>query len=116
MIYQEGSLRITGGSHVVTGTGTQFVTGGPQEGSLLTLGGMIGAVAIATIVNGQTLHLSMPFPGFADGVVFETDLYQISDDFTPTFQAPYGTKGEADASSILRRAMEIFDKAIPKLG
>jgi hypothetical protein len=105
---------VTGGSRVVAGIDTLWLSSGVRAGAILMFDGMVGGLTIARVVNDEELHLSMPPEGLTVGESMRIESYTISSDFTPHLAIPYSNDGEIDHASLMRRAAELIDKIIPQ--
>lgn len=112
MNYTAGSIHVEGGSHVVIGDGTRFrsIT---EAQLMLTIGDFVSVTPIANIISDTELHLSQPIRGLPAGVRFAPRSYAISADFTQMLMMPFPNRGETDNASLLRRAFETMDRAMP---
>lgn len=107
----KGTATATGGSHIVTGTGTTWLDDGVRAGHIFELEGVLSGVQISRVISNTLLHLATRFKA-DDGKVI-TAPYVIVSNFTPHLDLPYPSRGDEDIASIVKRAFEVIDKIGP---
>lgn len=106
MQYRVGSVSVTNGSNVVTGTGTDWAS--IPSDAMFAIPSQNGVYSVQSIASGTSLILSAPWAG--------PDLtnvpYWITVDFTPFNSLPIPEKNDIDATRVLREALLIIDKRL----
>jgi hypothetical protein len=107
MQYKTGTVALTNGSNVVTGTGTAWLAN-VSAGDIFFPLGATSSYEIAAVVDDATLHLSAPWEGQAAA----TAQYVICRDFTPLYGIPYPQSGDIGTQLIFKRAALMLDTLI----
>lgn len=109
MRYSEGTITLTAGNPVITGTGTAFKAN-VSVGDFLTIPGLLGAWQISKIIDDTHIQVSTAFPyGLSVGPVG----YVIANQFTPNVSMPLPGKDALDPHGQFARAAKIVDRELP---
>lgn len=100
-----GTVAVTNGSQIVTGTGTLFVTDSADNGDLFIVDGENVAYPIASVDTELQVTLASNYAGVTDSGL----AYAISVDFTPNFGFPLPQTGDIGVSAQLRDAFTEID-------
>lgn len=111
MQYRAGTVSLTNGSSLVTGTGTAWL-GAVEEGAMFVRAGDRASYTVASVPAGDTLMLSAPYQGVSTA---EAN-YWITTSFTPNRGYPYPEQGDVDAVLLVARAIQEIDADIPETG
>lgn len=100
-----GSVDVTNGSQIITGTGTLFQTDAADNGDLFVRSGDNVAYAIASVDSETQITLAANYAGATGSSVN----YAITVDFTPNFGLPLPQTGDIGVSAQLRDAFTEID-------
>ena len=104
MKYDFGTVTVTNGSAVVTGSGTQW-SANLDDGELFTVIGSGIAYTIGSVDSDTQVTLTANYAGSsASGLS-----YTVVQGFTPTFSIPYVDVGDVQTATILKRALMLID-------
>lgn len=104
MQYTDGTVEVTNGSNVVTGTGTQWATE-IATGHLFTVVGDGVTYQISAVNSNTELELSDNYFGTTESFA----LYVISRDFTPNKSYPLINRGDIETAALYNRLVEMLD-------
>jgi len=102
--YKTGSVSVTNGSAVVTGTGTLWV-GEVAVGDIFTIVGSNAWYEVGSVNSNTQITLTANYAG----ATITDSTYAISRDFTSNKNIPYPQKGDIETASLIKRAMSIID-------
>lgn len=101
--YTTGTVDITGGTNVVNGLDTLFLSN-VQPGQLIRIGSVKAWFEIASVVGDTVLHLASNFPTSQDDVLF-----QVLRDYTPNRNYPELNQGDINSADIITRTFRQID-------
>lgn len=110
MQYKAGSVAVTNGSNVVTGTETAWLTEA-SVGDIFTIQGSGVWYQVAAVLSDVSLQLAAPY----GGATASGQAYALTRDFTPNYGIPYPVKGDVDTAAIVARALAIIDAELARI-
>jgi hypothetical protein len=110
MLYQDGTVSTTDGSHLVEGAGSQWIDNDIPAGSLIEFNDSGVWYVVARVLTRTTLLTATPVTGTLNGVT-----YRLVGDFTPVYGFPFPQRHDIDKSSIVSRSFVEVDATIADL-
>ena len=108
--YSTGTVTVTNGSAVVTGSGTSW-SGEITVGDIFTVKGSNAWYQVGSVDSNTQVTLTANYAGAtASGA-----LYAITRDFTTRNGYPYPSKKDIETASLIQRALEQVDSDIAKM-
>ena len=108
MQYREGTVAVTNGNPVVTGTGTAWV-GNVTPGSVFTVNGSGVPYIVGSVDSNTQITLNGNYAGStASGLS-----YSLTTSYTPNRGFPYPEARDINTDAILKRAMLMLDALLP---
>lgn len=104
--YSAGTVTVTNGSAVVTGSGTSWSS--LSAGDLFSIKNSGVYYVVASVDSATQITLSSNYAG----VTASGQLYTISTSFTPIFGIAYPEQGDIDTATILKRAISQLETLI----
>lgn len=102
--YQTGTVSVTNGSAVVTGSGTAW-SGEVAGGDIFTIVGDNTWYEVASVDSATQITLAANYAGTTGS----GKNYAISRDFTDRLGLPYPQKGDIETASLIKRAFAQID-------
>lgn len=109
--YSEGTVSVSSGSSVVTGTNTLWLTEAISAGDLFRIQGVPGTYEVASVVSDTELNLTATW---ADAGMTDV-LYLIHRDFTSPDNFPIPAEGDIEYTAILSKAITRIQDTIETL-
>lgn len=108
-LYSVGTVTVTNGSQIVTGSGTSWNTAPYtiQNGATFSLTGSLVGYQVGAVGSDTQLTLASPYAGPTRAGVN----YWIASDFTSSLNLPLMGMNNIDPATIYNRAMQLIDLA-----
>jgi hypothetical protein len=110
MQYKAGSVAVTSGSNIVTGTDTLWLAN-LTAGDIFTVSPGGVWYQIASVDSSTQLTLTAPYGGSTAAA----QDYAVTRDFTPNLNLPYPVRGDIETPAIVARALLAIDAELKRL-